>query len=180
MRDALLVHVGHALQDLLHEPFDFIHFYLLLFSLMLLDNFFQVVFAEFENQVLGLLAVRAFRIVQIEHLDHVLAVLQLPQYLPLSAHEFTRLLGSLYRDTLFRFVVNCLEHKAEGATTYDLLRLQLGVAAHFLGLLLRLEVLCQVLTVVVPGSTPVLVLHLPRIGLLSLSLVLQSALLSIV
>jgi hypothetical protein len=54
--DALMMHVFHPLEDLLHVLTDLGHRYVLFLGLMLLNDFFKVSIAELEDEVLGGLA----------------------------------------------------------------------------------------------------------------------------
>lgn len=52
MRDILRMHVCHALQYLLHDLLNLGHLHPILTFLVLLDNFFEVLLAVLENQIL--------------------------------------------------------------------------------------------------------------------------------
>ena len=56
MCDALMMHVFHPLEDLLHILADLGHRYVLLLGLMLLNDLFKVCVAELEDEVLRRLA----------------------------------------------------------------------------------------------------------------------------
>jgi len=74
MSDALLMHVFHSLEDLLHVLADLGHRYVLFLSLVLLNNLFKVCIAEFKDEILRSLALFILRVVDVEELDHIWAL----------------------------------------------------------------------------------------------------------
>ena len=71
MSDALVMHVFHPLEDLLHVLANLGHRYVLFLGLMLLNDLFKVCVAELEDEVLSSLALLIFRVVYVEELDHI-------------------------------------------------------------------------------------------------------------
>jgi hypothetical protein len=71
MSDALLMHVFHPLEDLLHVLADLSHRYVLFLGLVLLNDLFKVGVAELKDEILRSLALLILRIVDVEKLDHI-------------------------------------------------------------------------------------------------------------
>lgn len=71
MSDALVMHVFHPLEDLLHVLANLGHRYVLFLGLMLLNDLFKVCVAELEDEVLSSLALLILRVVYVEELDHI-------------------------------------------------------------------------------------------------------------
>jgi hypothetical protein len=69
--DALVMHVFHPLEDLLHVLANLGHRYVLFLGLMLLNDLFKVCVAELEDEVLSSLALLILRVVYVEELDHI-------------------------------------------------------------------------------------------------------------
>jgi len=68
---------SHALENLLHVVSYFLNGDSRLIFLVLLNDFFQVLVAVFEYQVLSCFAILTPTIVNVEHLHHILASFQL-------------------------------------------------------------------------------------------------------
>jgi len=85
------VHILHPFENLLHVLADLIHPYILFFLLVLLNDLLKVGAAELKDQVLRCLSLLILRVVDVEELDHVLAVVQLVEDLILPAYILPRL-----------------------------------------------------------------------------------------
>lgn len=85
------MHVGHALENLLHVGSHLGPRDVSLVLLVLLNDFFEVGPAELEDKVLGSLALLIFGIVDVEELDDVLAPSKAVQHFVLSTDIFTGL-----------------------------------------------------------------------------------------
>ena len=109
MSDALLMHVFHPLEDLLHVLANLGHRYVLFLGLMLLNDLFKVCVAELKDKVLRRLSLFILRVVNVEELDRIRALAEAIKYFEFTRDIFTGLGCALYCHGLFVCAVKSFE-----------------------------------------------------------------------
>lgn len=109
MSHALMMHVFHPLEDLLHVMADLGHRYVLFLGLMLLNDLFKVRVAELEDEILRSLALLILRVVNVEELDHIWALSETIKHFEFTRDIFTGLGCALHSYRLFVCAVISLE-----------------------------------------------------------------------
>lgn len=98
MANVLSVHVGHPRENLPHVVFDVLQRNWLICLLGLLNDFFQVLATVLKDNVLDPLALFVLAVVNVKHLDAVVAIAQLLKDFKFAGDVFAGLSGALDGD----------------------------------------------------------------------------------